>query len=76
MPLVASWRARAQDLVEHGCPLPADGKPTAEWSEERERLEKLLHLDLSILRNPLTALSVFAPLLISALAAFLPQIAG
>jgi H+/gluconate symporter-like permease len=76
VPLVASWRARAQDLVEHGCPLPADGKPTAEWTEERERLEKLLHLDLSILRNPLTALTVLTPLLISALAAFLPQIAG
>jgi hypothetical protein len=35
-----------------------------------------LHLDLSILRNPLTALTVLTPLLISALAAFLPQIAG
>jgi hypothetical protein len=54
----------------------ADGKPAAEWAEERARLEALLHLDLSILRNPLTALSVLAPLLISALAAFLPQIAG
>jgi hypothetical protein len=34
------------------------------------------NLDISILRNPLTVLSVFAPLLISALAAFLPQAAG
>jgi hypothetical protein len=76
VPLAASWRARAWGLVEHACPLPPDGKPTAEWAEERARLEQLLHLDLSILRNPLTALSVFAPLLISALAAFLPQIAG
>jgi len=63
-------------LLDHACPLPPDGKPAEEWENERRRLERLLHLDISILRNPLTVLSVFAPLLISALAAFLPQVAG
>jgi hypothetical protein len=76
VPLALSWRARAQQLVEHACPLPPDGKPSEEWVEEHARLEHLLHLDVSILRNPLTALSVFTPLLISALAAFLPTFAG
>ena len=76
VPMAVQWRNRAQQLVEHACPLPPDGKPTAEWVEARQRIEQLLHLDISILRNPLTILSVFAPLLISALAAFLPQVAG
>jgi hypothetical protein len=76
VPMAVQWRNRAQQLVDHACPLPPDGKPTEEWMDERHRIEHLLHLDISIVRNPLTVLSVFAPLLISALAAFLPQFAG
>lgn len=40
----------------------------------KARLEKLLHLDVPLLRNPLTALSVFVPLVTAALAAFIPQL--
>ncbi|MEI8410088.1 MULTISPECIES: hypothetical protein [unclassified Kribbella] len=76
VPMAVAWRNRAHQLVKHACPLPPDGKPTAEWVEERHRIERLLHLDSSIVRNPLTVISVLAPLLISALAAFLPQVAG
>jgi hypothetical protein len=75
VPMAMQWRSRAQELVDHACPLPPDGKPTEEWMEERHRIEHLLHLDISILHNPLTV-RVFAPLLVSALAAFLPQFAG
>ncbi len=35
---------------------------------------RLLHLNTPILRNPLTLLSVFTPLISSTLAAFLPQL--
>lgn len=73
-PLGAAWRARAVELVEWTFPLPEDGKPTEEWVAGRERLAKLLHLDVSILRNPLTALSLFTPLVVSTLAAFIPQL--
>ncbi|MFI6677920.1 hypothetical protein [Kribbella sp. NPDC050470] len=76
VPMALAWRTRAEELLDHACPLPEDGRPTEEWMEERHRIEHLLHLDISILRNPLTILSVIAPLLISALAAFLPQLAG
>ncbi|GAB3949327.1 hypothetical protein GCM10029976_082140 [Kribbella albertanoniae] len=76
IPMAVAWRNRAQQLVEHMCPLPANGRPSEEWLQERHRIEHLLHLDISILRNPLTILSVFAPLVVSALAAFLPQLAG
>jgi len=76
IPMAVAWRNRAQQLVEHLCPLPADGRPSEEWLQERHRVEHLLHLDISVLRNPLTILSVIAPLLVSALAAFLPQLAG
>ncbi len=76
IPMAVAWRNRAQQFVEHLCPLPTDGRPSEEWLQERRRVEHLLHLDISILRNPLTILSVIAPLLVSALAAFLPQLAG
>lgn len=74
VPLVASWRACAFSAVERTYPLPLDGQPTEAWFSGRTRLEKLLHLDVPLLRNPLTALSVFVPLITAALAAFIPQL--
>jgi hypothetical protein len=75
VPLVASWRACAFRVVERAYPLPPDGQPTEDWFSARTRLEKLLHLDVPLVRNPLTALSIFAPLITAALAAFIPQLA-
>jgi hypothetical protein len=74
IPLVAAWRSCAFALIDRSYPLPADGQPTEEWVSARARLEKLLHLDVPLLRNPLTALSVFVPLITAALAAFIPQL--
>ncbi len=74
IPLVAAWRSCAFALIDRTHPLPADGQPTEEWVSGRARLEKLLHLDVPLLRNPLTALSVFVPLITAALAAFIPQL--
>ncbi|MGW6280742.1 hypothetical protein [Kribbella sp. NPDC055071] len=76
VPMAVAWRNRAQRLVDHACPLPADGRPTVAWSEERHRVEHMLHLDIPFVRNPLTLISVTAPLLVSALAAFLPIVAN
>jgi hypothetical protein len=73
-PLVASWRERAQELVERTYPLPADGMPDDTWVADRARLSKILQLDVPILRNPLIALSIFTPLITSTLAAFIPQL--
>lgn len=74
IPLVAAWRSCAFEVVERAYPLPPDGLPTDEWLSSRSRLEKLLHLDVPLLRNPLTALSVFLPLVTATLAAFVPQL--
>ena len=74
VPLVAAWRSSAFAVVERTHPLPPDGLPTEDWMAARARLEKLLHLDVPLLRNPLTALSVFVPLITAALAAFIPQL--
>jgi hypothetical protein len=74
IPLVATWRACAFSVVERSCPLPADGQPTEAWFTARTQLERLLHLDVPLLRNPLTALSIFVPLITAALAAFIPQL--
>ena len=76
LPLAFSWRTRARQLVQRAYPLPPDGRPTEAWVAARGRLEKLLHLDVSLLRNPLTALSIFTPLITAALAAFIPQLGG
>src|SRR5262249_22950269 len=75
LPLVASWRARARDLVERARPLPADGVTDA-WVAAPTRLDTLLHLDVPLLRNPLAALSVFAPTVTSLLAVFIPDLAS
>ncbi|QNE21134.1 hypothetical protein F1D05_28505 [Kribbella qitaiheensis] len=75
VPLVAAWRRCAQHVVDRAYPLPADGQPTEAWVAARARLEVLLHLNVSLLRNPLTGLAVLSPLLTSALAAFIPQLA-
>lgn len=74
LPMVLTWRARARDLVRTTHPLPADGVPTDTWESERDRLEKTLHLDTGLFANPLTALTIFTPLVTSLLAAFIPQL--
>lgn len=74
LPMVLTWRARARDLVSTAHPLPDDGLPTDAWASERDRLEKALHLDTGLFANPLTALTIFTPLVTSLLAAFIPQL--
>jgi hypothetical protein len=73
LPMATAWRNRARKFVDHMCPLPADGRPTVEWVEERARIEQLLHLDISLVP---TLLGVLAPVAASVLAAFLPGIAN
>ena len=75
IPMVVTWRNRAIAWVLASNPPPA-GAPDQKWSEDQVRLEKLLHLDIPFLRNPITLLSVLLPLVTSLLAAFLPQLAG
>jgi hypothetical protein len=76
LPMATAWRNRAQQLVEHVSPLPKNGRPTQAWTQERQRLEHLLHLDTPVVRNPLTLVGILAPLAVSALAAFLPELAN
>jgi hypothetical protein len=75
LPLLAVWRSRALEWVAANCQLPNDGVPDKDWSERQNRLRAELHLNTSLLSNPLTVLSVFTPLITSVLAAFLPQLA-
>lgn len=74
LPMVLAWRARARELVSAARPLPDDGIPTEAWTDDRDRLEKTLHLDTGLFANPLTALTIFTPLITSLLAAFIPQL--
>jgi hypothetical protein len=76
LPLIAVWRRSARTMVDRTFPLPPDGQPTEDWMAARGRLEALLHLDVSLLRNPLTALTILSPLVTSALGAFVPLVGG
>jgi hypothetical protein len=73
LPMVTAYRAAARRCVEasHDIkdPPDKDDKDARAWHEE------LLHLDISVLRSPITALTVFTPLITAALAAYLPDLA-
>lgn len=72
VPLVLSWRTAARELLEAHHP-PETWIDENAWAA-RERLEKLLNLDVAPIRNPLTVFTILTPLVTSALAAFLPDI--
>ena len=75
VPLIASWRSAASEWVDDQRPSDVPEHDET-WTKEKDRLTVLLHLDTPVLRNPLTLLSVFTPLITSVLAAFLPQLGG
>ena len=74
VPIVAGWRSSARICVDKHFSLQRAEPPSASWLEGRDRLEKLLHLNVGLLRSPLLALSVLTPLVTSALAVFLPEL--
>ncbi|WP_110006823.1 hypothetical protein [Geodermatophilus normandii] len=76
LPVVAAWRTEARRLVAHVYPVTTVEDLTDDWDKGRKRLEEVLHLDKGILRNPLTAFTVFTPLLTSVLAGFVPGLAA
>lgn len=77
LPVLAAWVYKANQVADAHCPLPdAEELKADTWHEQRTRLEKTLHLDIGLLKNPLTAFTVLTPLVTSALAAFIPQLAS
>jgi hypothetical protein len=74
VPVLAVWRDTSRRLIDASIPLPNAADVNGDVVEKRQRLEALLHLDKSLLRNPLTVFSVFTPLITSLLAAFVPEL--
>lgn len=74
IPLVTSYQSRARIFVNQKYPPAAYRDEAVE--AERTRLEKCLHLDISVLGNPLAAVSVLTPLITAAIAAFVPALGG
>jgi hypothetical protein len=74
VPLVFAWRSAARDFVNHE--FPPQAHMSKDDAEARVRLESLLGLDVTLIRNPLTLLTVLTPLVTSLLAAFLPELGG
>jgi succinate dehydrogenase hydrophobic anchor subunit len=75
VPLIIAWRAAATHVLDHVVPIPADLCLTDEWTNQRDRMTSLLRLDVSLVRSPLAVLSTVTPLVITLLAAFLPDLA-
>lgn len=75
VPFFVASRNRAGQLADHFCPLPTDGKLSEEWMQQRKRVEHLLHLG-PLFADSVTAIGVLAPLVVSAIAAFLPKAAN
>jgi hypothetical protein len=76
LPLLAVYRRRARELVNNTYALPPDARVSADLVSSRDRLEGYLHLDVGILGNPLTAFSLFTPLITSGLALIIPELAS
>jgi hypothetical protein len=74
VPVLALWRSVASMLVDRSCPLRHAADVTSASVEQRGRLEAVLHLDIGILRNPVTIFSVLTPLVTAVLAAFVPEL--
>lgn len=74
VPVLAAWRATGRMVVDESFPLRQASEVDGKWVEGRKALEAVLHLDMGLLRNPLTVFSVFAPLITSLLAAFIPEL--
>jgi hypothetical protein len=74
LPLVAAWRSCARAHIDN-LHKPVDEKITSHWYEDRTVHEKLLGVDVALIRNPLTALTVLTPLLTSLVATYLPSVA-
>ena len=77
IPLLAAWQGKAKAFVNSKFPFdqfPFEQQADQGWAQRRETLEKALHLNVSVLANPLTAFSIFTPLIASLLAAFLPEL--
>ncbi len=76
LPLLAAYRRRATELVEAVYELPQDSRLSGDWVSARDRLEAFLHVNVGILRNPLTAFSLLTPVITAALAMVIPELGG
>lgn len=72
VPVHLKWRDSAEALRDALYPIPADGRPDANWSEGRRRLSDLLTLDTGLARPLGAALSILSPFIVSLIGYFLP----
>jgi hypothetical protein len=70
VPTLMEWRNVAGRLVDEAFPVPEGGNPDADWSDGKERMQKMLHLDVGIGTTLTSALGIFAPLISGAVAVF------
>jgi hypothetical protein len=72
LPLIAAYQNQAGKLLD--ATYPRSFKMGEEDAGARKRLAHTLHIDVPLLRSPLAALGVLAPLLTSALTVYIPQL--
>lgn len=76
VPAHLRWDAVADLLVERAVPLPDGGVPPEEWHTRRTSLRTVLGREQGFSARLGSGLTVAAPLVTSALAAFVPQLAS
>lgn len=72
LPLLISYQNQARKLLD--ATYPRSFKMGEADTGARERLAHTLHIDVPLMRSPLAALGVLAPLLTSALTIYVPQL--
>lgn len=76
LPMVLAYRAAARRKVAQSVNLDVGLAELKNTKEGLDALEGLLHLDVGVLRSPVTSLAVFTPLITAALAAYVPALAS
>jgi len=74
VPAFLAWRERVTHVIDMVYPTPTDARPTEEWTNGRARLRELLGADTTIGRTLGTASGILAPLAVSFLGLYIPEL--
>ncbi|MFE9689135.1 hypothetical protein [Micromonospora sp. NPDC005806] len=74
VPAFLAWRERATNLISTVYPVPADARPSEEWTSGRARLSDLVGVDATVAKTLGAAFGILAPLATSLLSVYIPEL--
>jgi hypothetical protein len=72
VPAFLAWRERATNLINTVYAVPADARPSEEWTSGRARLSELVGVDATVAKTLTAAFGILAPLATSLLSIYIP----